>query len=105
MKTWFTYNWLKLLALLMSLAAIYPFSTDYYFYYQFLSWVVLGAAFISVQQAHLEDKVALMWVLILTAVIFNPFQPFYLTRVMWQAMDLFAALVFFVSIITLNPKR
>lgn len=105
MKTWLTYNWIKLLALVMALVAIYPFGADYYFYYQFLGWVILGAAFISVQQAHLQDRVVLMWVLLFTAVIFNPFQPFFLTRVMWQAMDLFASLVFFVSIIALNPKR
>ena len=102
MKTWLAYNWLKLLALVMALGAIYPFP---YVYYQLMGWVILGAAFIAAQQSHEHDRPILMWVLIFTAVIFNPVAPLYFSTVVWQGLDTLAALIFLVSIVLLKAKK
>jgi len=102
MKTWFASNWLKLLALVMVLSAIYPIG--YYVYYQFMGWVVVGAVVIAALQAHQMNRSLLMWVLILVGVVFNPIAPFYLGATVWQALDMVAAFIFLVSIVTLRSK-
>ena len=104
MKTWMSYNWIKLLALLMALGAIY--AQFPYLYYQLTTWVILAAAFVSAQQAHQHDRSFLFWVYIATAVVFNPFQPLsFGSDQIWQVVYFGGVIVFFISLFALKPKR
>jgi len=57
--------------------------------------VVCGAAAYTAYQSHLSNRVALVWVFAITAVLFNPIVPFYLDRGTWQILDAAAAALFF----------
>ena len=104
MKTWLTYNWLRLLALTMALGAVY--SEFPYVYYQLTSWVILGAALIAVQQAHGNDRTFLVWLFLATAVVFNPFTPLSIDEVaVWQVLYLVGALIFFSSFFLLKRAK
>lgn len=109
MKTWLSYNWLKLTAILMALIAIavafFPIYSLPYVYYQMLNWVVLGAALVTASHAHEYNRTVMMWVFIILAVIFNPVAPFYLNALQWHVFDLVAIFLFFTSLILLKPKN
>ena len=109
MKTWLSYNWLKLTAILMALIAIavafFPIYSLPYVYYQMLNWVVLGAALVTASHAHEYNRTVMMWVFIILAVIFNPVAPFYLNALQWHMFDLVAIFLFFTSLILLKPKN
>ncbi len=104
MNTWLNYHWLKLLALAMSLGAVY--SQFPYVYYQLTGWVILGAGLTSAQQAHQHDRSFLLWVFMVVAVVFNPFQPLSISEVVaWQALYLAGALIFFAGLFLLKAKK
>lgn len=104
MKTWLAYNWLKLLALTMAVGAIY--SQLPYVYYQLTSWVILMAALVVAQQAHSHDRPILMWVVIFTAIVFNPFSLLSINQVsVWQMLYLAGALIFFSSLFLVKNSK
>lgn len=93
MKKWFAYNWLKLLAVAMTVGAVYPgiLYSFPYAYYQLMDWVVVGAMLISAKQADQHNKLFVMWLCIGIAIIFNPIAPIYLHKDLWPIADLAAA--------------
>jgi hypothetical protein len=102
MQNWFSYHWLKLLAIIFVLGALGTFP---YAYYQFMNWIVTGAALVTSMQAHQQGKTAAMWLFIFVAVVFNPLAPLYLRADVWDVADLVAALLFLIAILTIRPSR
>ena len=97
MKTWITYNWLKLLAIAFVLGAVYlayaviavPFA-----FYQFMNWIVLGASIVTA-----------VWLFLLVGVTFNPVAPMYFNALVWNIADLVVATLFILSFVFLRSKK
>lgn len=102
MKAWFSYHWLKVIAIFIVLGAITPQPLAYY---QLMSWIVSGSALITALQAHHQDRTVTMWLFLFVAIIFNPFAPLALTQDIWQAIYLVTAFVFFLALLAMNPPR
>ena len=103
MKTWFSLNWLKLAAIAMVLGAI---NTSFpYAYYQFMNWVVVGAALVTVTQAYQRRHGILIWVFALVAVVFNPLSPIFLRQDIWRMVDIATAALFIISFAIILPKK
>ncbi len=100
--TWINNNWLKVVAIVMVLAAILPI--QYFVYYQLMNWVVLGAAVVTALQAREMKNEFWMWLFILVAVVFNPIAPLHLRADVWQIADIVVALLFIISILLIKPK-
>lgn len=87
MKTWITNNWLKVVAIATLAGAIwggnYPFV-----YYQLMNWIVVGAAIVTALQASRKNQIAVMWLFLLVAVVFNPIAPLYLNQNVWRIVDM-----------------
>ncbi len=105
MKTFFTQNWLKLLAIVLILGAVQPFLSLPFAYYQIMNWVVVGASILSAKMADRFSRPFLTWLFIFIAVIFNPIAPIYLRADVWQITDLVTALIFAFSLVFLKGKR
>lgn len=73
-----------------------------YGYYQFLRWVVCGVAIYIAVQAYKWKKVWGTWVFGAIAILFNPLSPIYLTKEIWQPIDVVCALLFGISIFSLH---
>lgn len=101
MQTWFKDHWLRLLAIVMLLGALAPFP---YVYYQFLNWVVMGAAIMTAFHAFKQRNDLLLWIFVFAAVVFNPFAPFYFRQDIWRVVDVVTALVFVTSFFFLWRK-
>ncbi len=100
--TWIKFNWLKVVAIVMVLAAILPI--QYFVYYQLMNWVVVGAAIVTALQARALKSESLMWLFILVAVVFNPVAPLHLRADVWQIVDIVVALLFIISFFVIKPK-
>jgi FtsH-binding integral membrane protein len=96
-------NWLKLLAIIMVLAAFANLSFLPYAYYQLMNWVVAGAAVAVAMHSYQRDYYFLMWIFALVAVIFNPLAPIYLRADVWKVTDIVAALLFVISLFVVRP--
>ena len=94
-KTWFRYNWFKILAILFLLGA---FGDNPYSYYQILRWVILGTSGYSAYLAYNSGRKIWTWIFGIIALLFNPVIPFYFARGTWQVIDIIVAIIFFVSI-------
>ena len=93
---WLANNWLKLAAIVALAGAIwgnFPFA-----YYQLMNWIVVGASIVTAMQASYKNRVPVMWLFILVAVIFNPVAPFYLDQTIWRYVDMAAGGIFFVAL-------
>jgi uncharacterized membrane protein len=75
-----------------------------YGFYTILRFVVCGSAIYIAVQAHAQDKSGWAWVMAVTAILFNPFVPVYLSRSHWQPIDFIAAVVFAISIAALRGR-
>ena len=101
-RTWFQYNWFKLVAIGFLLGALLD---NPYSYYQFLRWVILGIAAYSAYIAYESDKKAWTWILGLIALLFNPIIPFHFERETWQIFDIIVAAIFLISIFQRAEKH
>lgn len=81
--------------LLMAIVPIWP-----YFLYQFLRFVVFGAAAFSGYLYYKEKNTLWMSLMIAIAIFFNPINSLYLGRNLWTIVDFTAAVAFLKS-----PKR
>lgn len=73
----------------MLLWALYP--ENPYGYYALLRWVVCPCFGYVAYKAYQFGKIPWVWILGITAVLFNPIVPVHLNREMWFIFDLVAA--------------
>ena len=104
MKQFIQTYWLRLIAIILVLGALYP---DFpYAYFQLMNWVVAGAAVLATLEAKKNKQEFGMWIMILIAVIFNPISPLYFRADIWQIADIVVAAVFTGSFVFLrNTER
>lgn len=102
MKAWFSYHWLKIVAVFILLGALTPKPLAYY---QFMDWIVAGSALITMLQAHQHNKTITMWAFLFVSILYNPFAPFSLPLLAWQVIYALTAPLFFWPMVTLNPFR
>lgn len=86
--------------LLLAIPPMWPYS-----YYQLLRWVVAGTAIFVAYLAHITNRNGWMWTMILTAVLFNPVIPFFLSKGTWVVIDLITAILFFKSLNAINHEN
>lgn len=78
----------------MLLVAIAPLP---YAYYTFLRWATCGVAVFIAFKAYRWKRIWSTWLFGAIAILFNPFVPIYLTKEIWQPIDVVCALVFGAS--------
>jgi len=81
---------------ILLIIAVFPISE--YGYYIFLRWVVFLS---SVYVAYLFFKIKRTnweWVIVIIAILFNPIIPVYLSKEIWQVIDIIVAIIFIVTI-------
>ena len=89
--TWIKENWLALVAIVLALGALTP--TLPFAYYQIMNWVVAGAALMGAYSAYKGSRTVMQWILIASAVVFNPVAPLYFSTQVWQVADAIVVLV------------
>ena len=75
----------------MLLVAVAPLP---YGYYQFLRWVTCGVSVFIAVESYRWKKTWAIWLFAAIAVLFNPIFPIYLSKEIWQPIDLTSALAF-----------
>ena len=80
------------ITLLVAVIPVWP-----YFFYQFLKLAIFGAATFSAYTYHKEKNTKWMTIMIIIAIIFNPFNPLYFGNFLWSVADLIVAMLFFKS--------
>jgi len=73
-----------------------------YGYYQFLRWVTCGVAVFIAVEGYRWRRIWAIWLFGIVAVLFNPILPIYLTKEIWQPIDVVSALLFGASIFFLK---
>ena len=73
-----------------------------YVYYQALRWVVCAAAVNVAYRAYKWKRPGTLWAFAVLAVIFNPVNPFHLTREIWRVLNVAGAVLFVATIIWLT---
>lgn len=76
-----------------------------YGFYTLLRLVVTGGAIYLAFAAAQFNKTTWIWVMGVTAVLFNPLIPVHLKRSVWQFIDFLAALLFAVTLFTIRGKK
>jgi hypothetical protein len=76
-----------------------------YGYYRLLRWVVCGASIFVAFTAYNWKKIWATWLFGFIALLFNPLIPIYLSREVWQPIDVICALLFFVAIFLKEPEK
>jgi len=69
----------------MLLWALYP--DNPYGYYILLRWIVCPCLAFAAAQAFKLEKISLVWVLGVTAAIYNPILPLHLNRGLWSVLN------------------
>ena len=90
-----------LIIAIMMVIAVFPLP---YGYYTFLRWAVCGVAVYIAFNAYQWGRVWATWLFGAIAILFNPFMPIYLTKEIWQPIDIVCALVFGASIFFLKES-
>ena len=75
-----------------------------YGFYTLLRFLVCGSAAYLAFQAHARAMTPWVWTMGITAVLFNPIIPIYLTRSIWRPIDFLAAVLFGVSVIVFRRR-
>ena len=73
-----------------------------YAYYQILRWVIAGVTGYSAYLAYEQGKNAWAWILVITAILFNPIASIHLNREIWSLLNIIAAAILFTSIFKLK---
>jgi len=73
-----------------------------YGYYTFLRWATCAVAVFIAFQAYQWKRIWATWLFGAIAILFNPFVPVYLTKEIWQPIDIVCALLFVASIFFLK---
>jgi FtsH-binding integral membrane protein len=99
---WLKNNWFKLLAVAVLFGAL---GTHPYAYYQILRWVVCLASAYTAYLYYQSKNMALLWLFVAMAILFNPIAPIYMSRNTWQTFDVIAAVIFIVSLFSLRSVK
>ncbi len=83
------------IAIILLLVAVIPVWP--YFFYQFLKIAIFGAAVFSVYLYHKEKNTKWLTIMLVIAIVFNPFNPLYFGHFLWSVVDLIGAGLFFKS--------
>lgn len=89
----------KIIAIIMLLWAL---ADNPYGYYQILRWVIAGITGYSAYLAYEQGKNAWIWILAITAIMFNPIAPIHLDRETWSVLNIIVAAIIFTSIFKLK---
>jgi hypothetical protein len=90
-------------AICLLLGALYPHSP--YGYYILLRWVCCGVFAFAAVRAAARDQQAWVWVLGITAAIYNPIFPAHLTRTIWPVVNIVTIAIALASIFTLKAEK
>jgi len=97
-------NILSVIAIGMLLLAI-PSGIWPYGYYILLRWVVTGAALFVLWTSYELKKQAWVWIMGITALLFNPIAPIHLDKETWVVIDFIVAGVFLISILKIKSEN
>jgi FtsH-binding integral membrane protein len=87
----------------MLLWALYP--ENPYAYYILLRWVCCGIFFYLSFQALEQEKQNFVWILGITALIYNPIFRVHLNRELWSIINIITIVIAFISIFALRTKN
>jgi hypothetical protein len=90
-------------AICMLLGALYTDSP--YGYYILLRWVCCGVFAFAAVRAAGRDQQDWVWILGITAAIYNPIVPTHLTRTIWPVVNIVAIAIALASIFTLKAEK
>ncbi len=88
------------IALVLAIPSIWPYT-----YYRLLRIGVFAIGLYLAYKAREFDKDGWIWVMVIIAILFNPFIPFSLKKDTWIIIDFVTAIIFFVSGFTLKEKN
>ena len=91
-----------LIVSIMMLIAVLPLP---YGYYTFLRWATCGVGVFIAFQAYRWGRIWATWLFGAIAVLFNPFVPIYLTKEIWQPINILCGLLLGVSTILLGESE
>lgn len=83
------------IAMVLLLVAVIPVWP--YFFYQFLKLAIFGAAVFSAYLYHKDRNTKWLTIMLVIAIVFNPFNPLYFGHFLWSVIDLIGAGLFFKS--------
>jgi len=89
-------------AICMLLGALFP--SNPYGYYVLLRWVCCGVFAFAAVRAAARNQQGWVWLLGITAAIYNPIFPAHLTRTVWPVVNIVAIAIALVSIFTLKVE-
>ena len=75
-----------------------------YGYFMLLRWITCIAAIIVAYNAAQWKCSWAMWTFGFIAILFNPLMPIYLTRSLWQRIDIGCAVLFLAAIFWVRPR-
>ena len=96
-------KWLSIIAGILLLLGIlngWPYT-----YYIILRWVICGVAIFNVIDLSRSKLTGWVWAFGALAALFNPIVPVYLNKSAWVGIDLISAIIFFLSVYTINKKN
>ncbi len=75
-----------------------------YGFYMLLRWVVCGGGIVGAIQFYRWQNVSWVWVLGITALIFNPIFRFSFEREIWRMLDAIAGIVLLVAALSIKKR-
>jgi hypothetical protein len=87
----------------MLLGTLFPGNP--YGYYVLLRWVCCGVFAFAAVRAAARNQQGFVWILGITAAIYNPIFPAHLTRAMWPVVNIVTIAIALASIFTLNGEK
>lgn len=79
--------------------------TNPYGYYLLLRVVICGICAYLAFAAYERQQVGWVWVLAITAIVYNPFVRVHLTREIWSVVNVATIIILGLTILTLNRPR
>lgn len=101
MKNFIKENWIKILAIIILLCAVFD---NPYGYYQFLRWSIMIIGGYLAYLSYISKKNNWTFIFIAITVLFNPIIPFYFSKDVWQILDIVTAVIFSYSLINNKNK-
>ncbi|MDZ4837470.1 MAG: DUF6804 family protein [Candidatus Melainabacteria bacterium] len=96
----FTVAQLAAIALLIWAIGDHPYD-----YYKFMRFVVCAVSVFAAYRAHEVDRKVWVWFYLTIAVLFNPFATVHLDRERWAPIDLIAAVVLLIGMVTARKPK